>query len=87
MPRRLLLSLVLIGLLAAPDVAFAATKNGITPTSPKAGQDHPRRQAPDHEGRASTGPGQIYVHVCKSKKKDKDGAHLHRRGDQASAKK
>ena len=73
MPRRLLLSLVLIGLLAVPTVAFAATKNGITPTSPKAGQDDPGRQAPDHEGRASTGPGQVYVHVCKSKKKDADG--------------
>jgi hypothetical protein len=72
MPRRLILPLVLIGLLALPTVAFAATKNGITPTSPKAGKTIPVGKRPTMKGRVS-GPGQVYVHVCKSKKKDSDG--------------
>jgi len=72
MPRRLLLSLVLIGLLALPTVAFAASKNGITPTSPKAGKTIPVGKRPTMKGKVS-GPGQVYVHVCKSRKKDKDG--------------
>ena len=69
---RLILSLVLIGLLAVPTVASAATKNGITPTSPKAGKTIPVGKRPTLKGRVN-GPGQIYVHVCKNKKKDKDG--------------
>jgi len=72
MPRRLFLPLVLIGLLAVPTVAFAASKNGITPTSPKAGKTIPVGKRPTMKGRY-TGSGQIYIHVCKSKKKDADG--------------
>ena len=72
MPRRLVLSLVLIGLLALPTVAFAATKNGITPTSPKAGKTIAVGERPTMKGRVS-GPGQVYVYVCKSKKKNSDG--------------
>ena len=64
--------LVLIGLLALPSAASAATKNGITPTSPKAGKTIPVGQRPTLKGRVS-GPGSMFVHVCKSKKKDKDG--------------
>ena len=66
-----------------PTAASAATKNGITPTSPKAGKSDPGRQAPDHEGAASRAPGQVYVHVCKSKKKDSDGVICHQGGDRA----
>ena len=72
MPRRLVLSLVLIGLLALPTVALAATKNGITPTSPKAGKTIAVGKRPTMKGRVN-GSGQVYVHVCKSKKKDADG--------------
>jgi hypothetical protein len=72
MPRRLLLPLVLIGLLAVPTVAFAATKNGITPTSPKAGKTIPVGERPTLKGRV-IGSGSIFVHVCKNKKKDKEG--------------
>jgi hypothetical protein len=72
MPRRLLLPLALLGLLAVPTVALAATKNGITPTSPKAGKTIPVGKRPTLKGRVS-GSGSIFVHVCKNKKKDKEG--------------
>jgi hypothetical protein len=72
MPRPLLLILATAALLAVPTVALAATKNGITPTSPKAGKTIAVGKRPTMKGRVS-GPGQVYVHVCKSKKKDADG--------------
>jgi hypothetical protein len=72
MPRPLLLLLVLLGLLAVPTVALAATKNGITPTSPKAGKTIPAGKRPTLKGRVN-GSGSIFVHVCKNKKKDKEG--------------
>ena len=72
MPARLTLSLVLIGLLALPTAASAATKNGITPTSPKAGKTIPAGKRPTFKGRVS-GPGTMYIHVCKNRKKNKDG--------------
>jgi hypothetical protein len=67
-----LLPLVLIGLLAVPTVAFAATKNGITPTSPKAGKTIPVGERPTLKGRV-TGSGSIFITVCKNKKKGKEG--------------
>jgi hypothetical protein len=72
MPRPLLLILATAALLAVPTVALAASKNGITPTSPKAGKTIAVGERPTMKGRVS-GPGQVYVHVCKSKKKDADG--------------
>ena len=72
MPARLTLLLVTAGLLAVPTAASAATKNGITPTSPKAGKTIPVGERPTMKGRVR-GPGQVYVHVCKSKRKDADG--------------
>jgi hypothetical protein len=72
MSARLPLLIVLAGLLALPPVAYGATKNGITPTSPKAGKTIPVGERPTMKGRVK-GPGVIYVHVCKSKKKDADG--------------
>jgi hypothetical protein len=72
MSARLTLLLVLIGLLALPSAASAATKNGITPTSPKAGKTIPVGQRPTLKGRVS-GPGSMFVHVCKNKKKNADG--------------
>ena len=64
--------LVLIGLLALPSAASAATKNGITPTSPKAGKTVPAGERPTLKGRVNA-PGQMFVHVCKNRKKNKDG--------------
>jgi hypothetical protein len=72
MSARLTLLLALAALLAVPTVAFGATKHGITPTSPKAGATIPVGKRPTMKGKVK-GPGQVYVHVCKSKKKDKDG--------------
>jgi hypothetical protein len=72
MSARLLLIGVLAALLALPTLAFGATKHGITPTSPKAGKTIPVGERPTMKGRVK-GPGQVYVHVCKSKKKDADG--------------
>jgi hypothetical protein len=72
MSARITLLLVTAGLLAVPTAASAATKNGITPTSPKAGKTIPVGERPTMKGRVR-GPGQVYVHVCKSKRKDADG--------------
>jgi hypothetical protein len=72
MSARLTLILATAALLAVPTVAFAATKNGITPTSPKAGKTIPVGKRPTMKGKVR-GSGQVYVHVCKSRKKDDDG--------------
>jgi hypothetical protein len=72
MSARLTLLLAFAALLAVPTVAFGATKNGITPKSPKAGSTIPVGERPTMKGKVK-GKGVVYVHVCKSKKKDKDG--------------
>jgi hypothetical protein len=72
MSARPTLLLALTALLAVPTVAFGATKHGITPTSPKAGATIPVGERPTMKGKVK-GPGQVYVHVCKSKHKDDDG--------------
>ena len=72
MSARLPLLLILAGLLVVPTTASAATKNGITPLSPKAGSSIPVGKRPVMKMRVK-GPGQVYVHVCKSKQKDADG--------------
>jgi hypothetical protein len=72
MSARLTLLLALAALLAVPTVAFGATKHGITPKSPKAGSTIPVGKRPTMKGKVK-GPGQVWVHVCKSKKKDDDG--------------
>jgi hypothetical protein len=72
MSARLTLALLVVGLLALPASASAATKNGITPLAPKAGKSVPAGKRPTFKLRAK-GPGQVWVHVCKSKKKDKTG--------------
>ena len=72
MPARLTLVLTVVGLLALPTVAPAATKNGISPTSPESGKSIPAGKRPTMKGRV-TGAGQVYVRVCESRKKDADG--------------
>ena len=72
MSARLTLLLALAALLAVPTVAFGATKHGITPTSPKAGSTIPVGKRPTMKGKVK-GSGQVYVHVCKSKRKNDDG--------------
>ena len=70
--RRLIATAALATLLLLAATAAGDTKNGITPTSPKAGDSVPAGKRPTFKLRYS-GPGQIYVHVCKTKKKDADG--------------
>ena len=56
----------------ATPVALAATKNGVTPVSPKAGGTVAAGKAAIFKLRKN-GPGQVYVHVCKKAKKDRKG--------------
>jgi hypothetical protein len=73
--RRLLpaaLLAALLVLLALAGTAGAVTKNGITPLAPKAGTSVPAGKSSTFRMRAK-GPGQVWVHVCKSKAKDGDG--------------
>ena len=72
MSARLTLTLIVAGALVLPSSAVAATKNGITPLSPKAGSSIPAGKRPTMKMRVQ-GPGQVWVHVCKSKKKDAEG--------------
>ena len=72
MPARLTLTLVIVGLLAVPSAASAATKHGISPLAPKAGSSIPAGKRPTMKMRVR-GPGQVWVHVCRSKAKDADG--------------
>jgi hypothetical protein len=72
MSARLTLTLIVAGLLLLPSSAAAATKNGVTPLAPKAGKSVPAGQRPTFKVRA-TGGGQVWVHVCKSRKRDKTG--------------
>jgi hypothetical protein len=69
--KRALLTAAVLTLLTAP-AASAATKHGITPVSPKAGSSVPAGQSPTFKMRVS-GSGQVWVHVCKSQKKDSEG--------------
>lgn len=73
MPRRLISAAVaVVACLTFAVVAHAATKNGITPVSPLAGKKVAAGTAATFKMRAKGG-GQVWVHVCKSAKKDKDG--------------
>jgi hypothetical protein len=56
--------------LATAGPAMAAS--GITPVSPKGGATVPTGKSPTFKMRVK-GAGQVWVHVCKSKKKNADG--------------
>jgi hypothetical protein len=66
------LALTLAGSLALAASAPAATKNGITPLAPKAGTSVPAGKAAVFRMDVD-GPGSVFVHVCKSKKKNNKG--------------
>jgi len=68
--RRIAAAGVACVLAAAPAYALAASKNGITPTSPRAGATVSQGQAVTFKGKVS-GPGKIFVHVCKSPKRSR----------------
>jgi hypothetical protein len=73
MPRILLACLLTLVFTAT---AVAATKNGVTPLTPKAGATVPVGSSPTFKMRVK-GAGSVWVHVCKSKKRDKDGLICH----------
>src|SRR4051812_41960515 len=59
-------------ILAGASPALAATKHGITPLAPKADATVPSGQSPTFKLRVK-GAGQVWVHVCRSNKKNADG--------------
>jgi hypothetical protein len=65
-----LLALLVVLALGVPAIAAAATKNGITPLSPKAGSTVAAGKSPTFKMRVK-GKGTVWVHVCKSAKKSK----------------
>jgi hypothetical protein len=69
--------LALPALLLLPAAATAATKNGVTPIAPKAGASVPVGSTPTFRARARGG-GTVWVHVCKSKRKDRFGVICHK---------
>jgi hypothetical protein len=58
--------------LVVPALAAAATKNGVTPVTPKAGTTIKVATPPTFKIRVR-GKGTVWVHVCKSAKKNKEG--------------
>jgi hypothetical protein len=68
--RLAVLALALLALAAAP--ALAATKHGITPLTPRAGDEVPKGRAPTFRARVH-GSGQVWVRVCSSARKDRNG--------------
>ena len=67
------LALTALTALALAGPAAAATKNGITPLAPKAGTSVPAGKAATFRMRVSKPGAGVFMHVCKSKKKDKEG--------------
>ena len=53
--------------------AAAATKNGITPLAPKAGTSIPSGKAATFRMRVSDPGSGVFLHVCKSNKKNREG--------------
>ncbi len=71
--RTLALTAAPLAALALAGPAAAATKNGITPVAPKAGTSVPAGKAATFRMKVGDPGAGVFVHVCKSKKRDKDG--------------
>jgi hypothetical protein len=69
-PAAALGALLFVLALAGP--AGAATKNGITPIAPKGGTTVPSGKALAFRMRVN-GPGTVFVHVCKNRRKNAAG--------------
>jgi hypothetical protein len=67
------LALTAFTALALAGPAAAATKNGITPLAPKAGTSVPSGKAATFRMRVADPGAGVFVHVCKSSKKDRQG--------------
>ena len=61
-------------------------QHGITPKSPRAGSTIPVGERPTIKGKVK-GKGQVYVYVCKSRKKDREGLICHEEAIQRAKKK
>ena len=74
MLSRRLIALLIAALAAVTvvPVALAASKNGITPTQPKAGGSVAAGKAATFKGRLRGG-GKVFIHVCKKPKRNADG--------------
>jgi hypothetical protein len=59
--------------LALAGPAAAATKNGITPLAPKAGTSVPAGKAATFRMKVNDPAAGVFVHVCKSGKRDNQG--------------
>ena len=59
--------------LALAGPAAATTKNGITPLAPKAGTSVPAGKAATFRMKVADPGAGVFVHVCKSNKRDKQG--------------
>ena len=67
------LALAAFTALALAGPAAAATKNGITPLGPKAGASVPAGKAATFRMRVTDPGAGVFMHVCKSPKKDREG--------------
>jgi hypothetical protein len=67
------LALTAFTALALAGPAAAAPKNGITPLAPKAGTSVPAGKAATFRMRVSDPGAGVFMHVCKSNKRDKQG--------------
>jgi hypothetical protein len=79
--RRTIALLAALAVLAiAAQAAFAATKNGITPISPKKGSTQPVGKSPTFKAKAVLGDSSetVWLHVCKSPKKNSKGVICHK---------
>ena len=77
MNRVIILAACSAALLIGAATAQAATKNGITPTSPKAGSTVPVGTTPTFKGKVQ-GKGSLWIHVCKKNKKNGEGIICHK---------
>jgi hypothetical protein len=84
--RRLVVAAVAGALAVAGATASAATRNGVTPLSPKPGAVVPKGMAVTFKGRAR-GPGPIFVHVCTSARKSKRDGTICKRATIGQARK
>jgi hypothetical protein len=70
--NRIILSAVVLAALVLAAPAAAATKNGITPISPKKGATVDVGTRPVFKGKVQ-GAGQVWIHVCRKDNKNADG--------------
>jgi hypothetical protein len=71
--RTLALTVATLAALTLSGSAAAATKHGITPLAPKAGTSVPAGRAATFRMKVGDPGAGVFVHVCKSNRRDKQG--------------